>query len=46
MKAVHQTKRIRKTYSDVDLWLDEYEGEIKNLEMNRLENWGLRENLV
>lgn len=36
MNAVRHTKRTRKIYSDVDLWLDEHEGEIKNWEMNRL----------
>lgn len=36
MNSVRHTKRTRKTYSDVDLWLDEHEGEIKNWEMNRL----------
>ena len=29
MNAVRHTKRIRKMYSDVDLWVDEHEGEIK-----------------
>ena len=38
MNAVRHTKRTRKTYSDVDLWLDEHEGEIKNWEMNRLKS--------
>ncbi len=38
MNAVRHTKRTRKTYSDVDLWLYEHEGEIKNWEMNRLKS--------
>lgn len=36
MNAVRHTKRTRKTYSDVDLWIDENEGEIKNWEMSKL----------
>lgn len=36
VNAVRHTKRIRKIHSDVDLWIDEHEGEIKNWEMNRL----------
>lgn len=36
MNAVRHTKRTRKTYSDVDLWIDEHEGEIKNWEMSKL----------
>ncbi|MGB3150262.1 MAG: phage integrase SAM-like domain-containing protein [Maribacter sp.] len=38
INAVRHTKRTRKTYSDVDLWLDEHDGEIKNWEMNRLKS--------
>ncbi len=38
LNAVRHTKRTRKTYSDVDLWLDENEGEIKKWEMNRLKS--------
>ncbi|PIB31329.1 hypothetical protein BFP77_01815 [Maribacter sp. 4U21] len=38
MNAVRHTKRTRKVYSDVDLWLDEHAGEIKNWEMNRLKS--------
>jgi len=38
MNAVRHTKRTRKTYSDVDLWLDEHDGEIRNWEMNRLKS--------
>ena len=34
--AVRHTKRTRKIYSDVDLWIDENEGQIKNWEMERL----------
>lgn len=38
MNAVRHTKRTIKIYSDVDLWLDEHAGEIKNWEMNRLKS--------
>lgn len=38
MNAVRHTKRIRKIYSEIDLWLAEHEGEIKNWEMNRLKS--------
>ena len=38
MNAVRHTKRIRKMYSDVDLWVDEHEGEIKNWEIGRLKS--------
>ena len=38
LNAVRHTKRIRKTYSDVDLWIDEHEGVIKNWEMDRLKS--------
>ena len=34
--AIRHTKRTRKIYSDVDLWIDENEGDIKNWEMERL----------
>lgn len=32
------TKRTQKTFSDVELWIDENEGEIKNWEMDRLKS--------
>lgn len=38
LNAVRHTKRTRKTYSDVDLWIDENEGEIKNWEMEGLKS--------
>lgn len=38
LNAVRHTKRIRKTYSDVDLWIDEHEGEIRNWEMKKLKS--------
>lgn len=38
MNAVRQTKRTRKIYSDVDFWLDENEGEIRNWEISRLKS--------
>lgn len=36
LNAVRHTKRTRKMFSDVDLWIDENEGRIKNWEMERL----------
>lgn len=36
MNATRHMKRTRKTFSDVDLWIDENEGEIKAWEMERL----------
>lgn len=36
LNAVRHTKRTRKMFSDVDLWIDESEGRIKNWEMERL----------
>jgi len=36
MNAVRHTKRVRKIYSEVDLWLAEHEGEIKNWEVKKL----------
>ena len=38
LNATRHTKRTRKIYSDVDLWIDEQEGEIKNWEMERLKS--------
>ncbi len=38
LNAVRHTKRTRKVFSDVDLWIDEHEGEIKNWEMYRLKS--------
>ena len=36
--AVRKTKRIQKTYSDVDLWLDENKGEVKLWPINLLKD--------
>ncbi len=36
LNSVRHTKRIRKIFSDVDFWIDEHDGEIKNWEMERL----------
>ncbi|TLP75693.1 tyrosine-type recombinase/integrase [Maribacter sp. ACAM166] len=36
INSVRHTKRIRKIYSEVDLWLAEHEGEIKHWDMNKL----------
>ncbi|GAB1856106.1 site-specific integrase [Flavobacteriaceae bacterium MHTCC 0001] len=36
MNAVRHTKRTRKIYSDVDLWIDENDWEIKNWDVARL----------
>ena len=38
INAVRHTKRIRKIYSEVDLWLAEHEGKIKNWEISRLKS--------
>lgn len=38
MNAVRHTKRTQKIFSDVDLWIDENEGEIKKWEMDRLKS--------
>jgi len=38
LNAVRHTKRTRKIYSDVDLWIDEHEGEIKNWEIKKLKS--------
>lgn len=38
LNSVRHTKRIRKIFSDVDFWIDEHEGEIKNWEMERLKS--------
>lgn len=38
LNAVRHTKRTRKTYSDVDLWIDEHEGKIKYWEISRLKS--------
>ena len=37
LNAVRHTKRTRKIYSDVDLWIDEHEGVIKNWEIKKTE---------
>ncbi len=36
VNAPRHTKRVRKIYSDVDLWMDEHQGEIKYWEINKL----------
>ena len=36
MNAVRHTRRIRKIYLEVDLWLSKRKSEIKNREMNHL----------
>ena len=38
MNAVRHTKRIRKIYSEVDLWLAEHEGEIQKWEIKKLKS--------
>ncbi|MFS4446554.1 tyrosine-type recombinase/integrase [Maribacter sp. 2307UL18-2] len=38
MNATRHTKRTRKIYSDVDLWMDEHAGEIKNWEIKKLKS--------
>ena len=38
MNAVRHTKRTQKTFSDVDLWIDEHEGEIRRWDMDRLKS--------
>lgn len=38
MNAVRYTKRTRKIYSDVDLWIDEHEGEIRYWEIKKLKS--------
>jgi len=38
MNATRHTKRTRKIYSDVDLWIDEHAGEIKNWEVKKLKS--------
>ncbi len=38
MIAGRHTKRTRKIYSDVDLYIDEYAGEIKNWEIKKLKS--------
>ncbi|WP_036381599.1 phage integrase SAM-like domain-containing protein [Muricauda sp. MAR_2010_75] len=38
LNASRHTKRTRKIYSDVDLWMDENAGEIKNWEISRLKS--------
>ncbi len=38
INAVRHTKRIRKIYSEVDFWLAEHEGKIKNWEISRLKS--------
>ena len=38
LNAVRHTKRTQKIFSDVDLWIDENEGEIKKWEMDRLKS--------
>ncbi len=38
LNSVRHTKRIRKIFSDIDFWIDEHEGEIKNWEMERLKS--------
>ena len=38
MNATRHTKRTRKIYSDVDLWIDEHAGEIKNWEIKKLKS--------
>ncbi|SNY95273.1 tyrosine-type recombinase/integrase [Flagellimonas pacifica] len=38
MNAVRHTKRVRKIYSEVDLWLAEHEGEIRKWEIKKLKS--------
>ncbi|SFC05299.1 Site-specific recombinase XerD [Flagellimonas taeanensis] len=38
LNAVRHTKRIRKIYSDVDLWMDEHASEIKYWEIKKLKS--------
>jgi integrase len=38
MNSVRHTKRIRKIYSEVDLWLAEHEGEIRKWEIKKLKS--------
>ena len=38
LNAVRHTKRTRKIFSDIDLWIDEHDGEIRNWEMERLKS--------
>ena len=38
MNATRHTKRTRKIYSEVDLWMDEHSGEIKNWEIKKLKS--------
>lgn len=38
MNAARHTKRTRKIYSDVDLYIDEYAGEIRNWEIKKLKS--------
>tara|TARA_R110002049_G_scaffold12686_1_gene56487 strand:+ start:262 stop:1578 length:1317 start_codon:yes stop_codon:yes gene_type:complete len=38
LNSVRHTKRTQKTFSDVDLWIDEHEGEIRRWDMDRLKS--------
>jgi integrase len=38
MNSVRHTKRVRKIYSEVDLWLAEHEGEIRKWEIKKLKS--------
>lgn len=38
INATRHTKRIRKIYSEVDLWMDEHKGEIRHWEIKKLKS--------